>query len=383
MVNRVIHIAEDRIFIDSAIRQFEKVMPRKNVFYVFTDDGENKIKRIKNINEVIVNSPEVEIFSTIKSSDLVIFHSLVPRFYNLVINLPKEVKCVWLCFGFEVYNDKRLFPDKMLYDQITFGKYGQKRREFKTRFKEWSRPYYRLLKKKLPYSEYELKKLAMERIDYLGSSFKNEYEYIQKIIGYKKKFFPFWYYPLEEIINVNDLAVEADKTNILIGHSGVPYANHIDTFKKLENCNSYFKEIVAPLSYGDNHYIKEILEFGERLFGEKFSPLTSFLALDEYNSIIKKCKVVVFNNRRQQAVGNTIALIWMGAKVFLSKKNTFYHFLKEKGVNVYCYENDFNEQNIKNQLQTIEIDHNRNVLLGILSSSVLEEELKTVISTIN
>ena len=79
----------------------------------------------------------------------------------------------------------------------------------------------------------------------------------------------------------------------------------------------------------------------------------------------------IFNNKRQQAIGNTISLLWFGAKVYLSDKNPFYHFLKRKGVFVYCFETDLNENNILQLLSLDQINHNKKILFQELNQKYL------------
>ena len=100
------------------------------------------------------------------------------------------------------------------------------------------------------------------------------------------------------------------------------------------------------------------------------------MPLSEYNQILKKCGVAILNNFRQQAVGNTIALLWFGSKVFLSNKNPFYHYLKKIGVVIYCYEKDLNSEKDLELLSFDKIIENRKQLFKNLNTEFLLIELK-------
>ena len=64
------------------------------------------------------------------------------------------------------------------------------------------------------------------------------------------------------------------------------------------------------------------------------------MPLEKYNIIISQCSIVIMNHYRQQSVGNIVAMIWMGSRVYLDERNTFYHYLKRIGVVVFSIKND-------------------------------------------
>ena len=201
-------------------------------------------------------------------------------------------------------------------------------------------------------------------------------------IKQKKRFFDFWYYPLEQILDVTS-EISTEKKYIIIGNSGFKSGNHLDVFDKIKNYSLQDIEIVVPLNYGQPNYIQEIMAEGKKDFNETFKPLLDFMPLADYNTILESVGVAILNNKRQQAVGNTIALLWFGAKVFLSHKNPFYHYLKRIGVLVYCYETELTEKSISQFLSLEQIEHNRKMLFQELNKNHLAELLKNQIIKIN
>ncbi|HEU4790025.1 MAG TPA: TDP-N-acetylfucosamine:lipid II N-acetylfucosaminyltransferase [Flavobacterium sp.] len=317
----------------------------------------------------------------IRDNDLVVFHSLASPFYSFVLILPKKIKTVWMCFGFEVYNDARFFSENKLLDTITQKTFFSKPVTFKYRIREKVRPFYRIIKPNLPLSGFEIKKKVFNRIDFLGSSFKEEFSTIQKLIGEKKVFFSFWYYPLEQIISISEELI-IERPNILIGNSGFKTGNHLDVFHKLKTIKIVDKKLIVPLSYGNSEYIDLIINEGKTQFENIFDPLLDFISLEEYNKVIKHCGIAILNNRRQQAIGNTIALLWYGSKIFLSNQNPFYLYLKRIGIYVYCYETEFNSQSINELLTLDQINDNRLILKQHLSSKLMQSELEKQINSI-
>ena len=380
---QIVHICEDEKFINSAVEQFEYCFPRQNTFFVLPISSDEHFKHVKSQDFIHRTAADlISISSTLSNSTIVVLHSLSPRFYDFVLQLPKNIKIIWFCFGFEVYNDSNYFKSNILLDAVTRAKFPDVKRLKKDQFIEIARPYYRLVKPTLPLSSKEYKHKVMQRINYLGSSFEEEFKQVCKLVKLKKQFFYFWYYPLELIVDVQK-PIQYPKAKMIIGNSGFKSGNHLDVFDKIKNYSLTDIEIVVPLNYGETKYIQEILAEGEKYFNKAFKPLLDFMPLADYNTILESVGVAILNNKRQQAVGNTIALLWFGAKVFLSHKNPFYHYLKRIGVLVYCYETDLNEKSISQFLSLEQIEHNRKLLFQELNKNHLAELLKNQILKIN
>jgi hypothetical protein len=381
---KIIHICEDEKFINSAILQFEFCFPGCNTFHVVQSQIKPDFVHVKPQECVrpCTKQQLITIAETIEKSVIVVLHSLSVPFYDFVLELPKENPVVWFCFGFEVYNDKNYYKTQNLFDNITWAKFSDLEVSQKKRIKELIRPYYRLVNKRLPLSSQEYKRKVIKRIDFLGSSFKEEFDFVSKLIKEKKFFFDYWYYPIEQILNVSAPFNPLKKT-ILIGNSGTNTGNHLDVFDKIKKFNLIAEQIVVPLNYGDSSYIDIILNEGELNFSGKFLPLRKFISLQDYNTILEEVGVAIFNNRRQQAIGNTIALLWLGAKVFLSKQNSFYDFLKRTGIYIYCYETDLNEQSCNEFLSLEQVEHNKTILFSLLNQEKLAIELQNQIYRIN
>lgn len=381
---QIVHICEDEKFINSAVEQFEYCFPRQNTFFVLPVSTDENFKHVKSQDFIhrTAAADLISISSTLSNSTIVVLHSLSPRFYDFVLQLPKNIKIIWFCFGFEVYNDSNYFKSNILLDAVTRAKFPDVKKSKKDQFIEIARPYYRWIKPILPLSQREYKHKVMQRIDFLGSSFQEEFKQVCKLIKQKKKFFNFWYYPLEIIIDIQQPIIYP-KTNIIIGNSGFKSGNHLDVFDKIKNYSLKDIEIVVPLNYGEPKYIQEVLVEGKKDFNVAFKPLLDFMPLAEYNTILESVGVAILNNKRQQAVGNTIALLWFGAKVFLSHKNPFYHYLKRIGVLVYCYETELNEKSISQFLSLEQMEHNRIVLFQELNQANLADLLKEQILKVN
>lgn len=378
MTNPIIHIANDEKFINSANWQFENAFPNKNKFYIYFQNKNNNFIHVENKENVTKFSIDEDLdtfITSLQPNQIIVFHSLSDYFFSIVLRLPSFVKCIWFCFGYEVYNDKNLYNEYKLLDKITKQNFGVGDNSLKKQLKNKIRPFYRKFNKDVSYTHFETKMEVFKRMDYIACSFDEEYNSIKKIIKQEKKTFPFWYYPIEKIINIDD-KVQENRNDIIIGNSGFMSGNHLDVFDIIKNSNFNDRKIIVPLSYGNKDYIDVIIEKGKLMLGNNFQPLTTFLPLQEYNKSIKNCSHAIFSNHRQQAVGNTIALLWFGSKVFLSNKNPFYGYLKRIGVNVYSVQKDLLNKNAFDNLTAQQIETNRAILFKNLNTQLLLENIK-------
>jgi len=71
------------------------------------------------------------------------------------------------------------------------------------------------------------------------------------------------------------------------------------------------------------------------LYGDKFRPLERNLPLEEYQKFLDSVDVAIFNHDRQQALGNILALLHLGKKVFIKNDITTWDFLNKKGLTLY------------------------------------------------
>jgi hypothetical protein len=82
------------------------------------------------------------------------------------------------------------------------------------------------------------------------------------------------------------------------------------------------------------------------------------------------------NHYQQQAVGNIISAVYLGAKFFLNKENSAYLYLKGLGCHIYQITEDLNSYNDLQGLTDIEINHNRLLLQNDINQSKLIKNLK-------
>ncbi|MCC2675631.1 MAG: hypothetical protein K0R58_2578 [Ramlibacter sp.] len=123
--------------------------------------------------------------------------------------------------------------------------------------------------------------------------------------------------------------------NILLGNSATPAGNHLDVLERLCDILPPGRAVICPLSYGDARYGDAVEEAGRRLLGSRFIALRDYMDPAAYSEVIASCSIVLMNHVRQQALGNIILALSMGAHVFLHAKNPIQAAMRRLGVPVH------------------------------------------------
>ena len=141
----------------------------------------------------------------------------------------------------------------------------------------------------------------------------------------------------EEYIE-NYLKTEKKVCRITLGNSAAIENNHIEAFNLLKHLKNDNIEICSPLSYGNMNYREQVIEIGKQYFGKKFNPLTELMEKKEYIRYLSTCDIGIFNNNRQQGMGNILYLLRMGKKVYLRKDTAMYNSFIRRGFFIHNIE---------------------------------------------
>jgi len=101
------------------------------------------------------------------------------------------------------------------------------------------------------------------------------------------------------------------------------------------------------------------------------------MPIDDYISVLQSCSVVVMNHLRQQALGNIVIALYMGAKVFLDEHNPVYEFFTKQGA--FIFKLDQLEQEYLSKLSGEQVAHNREVLKNYWSRDVILNKTKKLV----
>lgn len=351
-----IHIFDDDKFIDTAIELFEKFSPKSYKYYVIVPDLKCKFQYVTSslVEPILLKtaSEREEFVNEIirQRYKVVYLHALNKRKRELIKILPEHVVAVWFIWGYDLYNAWPVLQEK-IYSRLTqsfLNKDKEWRNILKNRFKKslWS---YKLFlwfhKKNNPRFSPIYEKLApthkdyyeaVQRVDVVVPVVKAEMKILRRM-DIPAVYAPFSYVYLESLVKIDQ--PEHRGLNILVGNSGAPSNNHLEIFQMLSRINLNGRKIYVPMSYGGSDAYRDlIIKKGYELLGENFIPMVQFLTLDAYTQIISSCGTILFNQIRQQGVGNIVAMAYLGAQIFLNKKSPVYNEMREMGVQVFSIE---------------------------------------------
>lgn len=371
----VVHLARDEKFIDVAMRSFE-LNGCKNELYVY---GSHKCKYIRSEVHGRIR-PYDSIFGRLawklKHADLVVVHSLNEQWVNIVLKIPKRIPVLWLGIGGDYYS--YLYPrssDLLLEETLELINSNKKPKGIKDIIK--------ILVINIFIQKNFLR--AINRINYFSPILFNEYNVVKN--KFRLDAFPkqvVWQYGNLEDDLIKGYENECvDGNNILIGNSSSETNNHIDAFTLLEKVNLKGKVIISPLSYGDETYRDIVTSKAIELFGNNFEALIDFIPIEIYIEKIKSCGFVLMNHVRQQALGNIVIMLYLGAKVFLREENPIYKFLKGEGALIYSIQDlETDKSLLEQRLNSFDMKVNKEVIINNFSKSVVDSKTKKMLELI-
>ena len=371
MINdlRILHLAMDEKFIDQAYRIFEEVAPGANDIFLYSLGKPRYTKTPP--KRTFSRFVEFLGLSTVDLSayDLVVVHSLHPAWWKSILKVPRSVPVLWLGWGYDYYDlvgsgeSGLLLPDtKAVAQQHSAGGAS-----FLGRLKQF-----------LKRAVFGLTKEAViKRVDYFAPVLPAEYEMVRQAKTWKR-------FPSQLVWNYGNLEDDLIKgfegaivcgSNILVGNSASPTNNHLEAFSSLSQARlSAERKIIAPLSYGIADYRAMVIEAGLKSFADRFQPLIDFMPIEEYVSIISSCSHVVMNHVRQQALGNIVIMLYLGAKVFVREESPVYIFFKSQGTCIFSIQQMEQEPSLLNAgLLPEEIQRNRDIVISGWSRLVSQQ----------
>lgn len=326
---KISHLATDEKYIGHAHDIFEDVFPESNTFFIFGAEDWKYIPErggnYKGVRKKYI--PRGEFWKELKKSDVVVIHFLHIYFAWLVLLLPKKVSVVWVGWGGDYYG--RIFPfypaNILLAETQSF---------FGEASKGWE-PLRWALKKVHELIFWR----AIKNIKIFSPVLESEHKVLEAYYPNKRipNYVPWNYGELERNIISGVEGKRAEGRGVVIGNSAFPSNNHLEIFDVLAK-NNVDRPILLPLAYGDIKYKERIRLLAQSTFGDAVSIIDQFMPIEEYNSLLLHCDVMIVNARRQQALGNIIVALYVGVKVFVREESPVYAFFKSKGVTIFTVE---------------------------------------------
>lgn len=347
---KILHFVQDDKFTDCIIEEFEYIKDIAHSIYMIQarDRHDRPFKYIRNPEKIVNESPwNINKYLRENDIDVVILHNIYSLHYIHILQLPKQIKVVWLAWGKDVYctPEDRPFIKMNLYGQKTLAFVKNRRPSI-----------FKAIKNKV---NGHFLRSVLNRVDYFSGVLPQEYVMMKSSTYFKAKEVVFNYAKVSEDKNERYNDLRSDGVNILVGNSGDETNNHLDVFDYLIKLNISNRKIFVPLSYGGSpEYIRKVKEIGFAQWGYNFIPIEKFLSEQEYSKIINSCGFRIFGHERQQALGNIGMGIRSGCKVFLSDSSVAYEYYKNIGVKVFSIQKELTEIELSAFLPENLYDHN-------------------------
>lgn len=349
----ILHLVHDEKIINRTIDVFNSVYPGKNIFVVFTNTELKLVNKADNVFRLTeFNLSDFQFTSVV----IHFLNSKKIRFISEFID--KKIPVYWIIWGADLYND--------ILSQRGFEMFDKTSSYFRAlripTFKKW----HRFIKNKNRASLYI--NFIKHRVQYLVTDTTEiDYDLLMAYVP-KLKRIPwkdFFYYPIDVIMG-NELADKwVEGTNIQIGNSASLTNNHEYVMRFLSKLNVGDRNIYVPLSYaGKDENTACVIRTGMQLFGDNFKPLTKFLALNEYTKLMTSFSVALYGNWRQEAIGNIIISLYLGAKVFLPRQSPVAQWAQKHKLIVFELEK-IDQNNLDTCLEKWEQEHNRKILIEL------------------
>lgn len=180
------------------------------------------------------------------------------------------------------------------------------------------------------------RKRVIKKIAVIASLTDGDYSLAQQWYGVNTKHIRLDYYNesvtqiLNKILDRKEETIEST-INIMVGNSATETNNHIEVFEVIKKYINHDICVYVPLSYGDMTYAGKVEEIGRELLGDKFVPIKNYMGQEEYYSLLNRMDIAIFNNDRQQAIGNIMALALLGKKIYLKDDTSMWNEWVVKG----------------------------------------------------
>lgn len=158
--------------------------------------------------------------------------------------------------------------------------------------------------------------------------------FVAPMPGYPGKSIDFEKYRANNWQTMND-DKQQRSLRIIVGNSATETNRHIEVFELLSRFQDNVYEVFCPLSYGDERYRDNVIEIGKQMLGNQFHPILDYMDKEDYVEFISKMDVGIFNNDRQQAMGNINMLLNMGKKVYLQVGTSMWNNYIQRGYRVF------------------------------------------------
>jgi len=319
-IKKIVHVMIDEKFNDMAIRQFEEAKAGIHEYWIIAAQltlTRSTIARQCSIDDLLVQFSRPDIAG-------IVFHGLPLNHYRLLRYIPDNVRVAWIGYGYDYYSllNHENESSRILAKSKTLQAPSHKRHA-----KRLLRPILNRIRSFKNDSSIS----DLQRVDYFSPVLDIEYDMVLRHLPLRAKYVTWNYGTAEDDLSQPNMG-SVNGSNILAGNSASATNNDVELFELIrDQVDLTERKVIVPLSYGDPYYRDQVIRKGEKLLGEAFLPLTTFMPMEEYSKTIQACGFVMMNHLRQQALGNICMAMLMGAKIYLNEGNPLSSWFKSHG----------------------------------------------------
>lgn len=187
-----------------------------------------------------------------------------------------------------------------------------------------------------------MRKKIIEKVKYLSTVTEGDYDFLEKHYRLNCKHFNISYPVIASNVDLyKSIQKSVDKretVNILVGNSATKTNQHMEALDLISKYKNENIRIYLPLNYGPKdfeQYAHEVINYSKSIFGTKVIPITEIMLGDDYLKFLNTIDIGVFNNNRQQAMGNISQLLMLGKKVFIREDTNMWKHFHDLDCRVY------------------------------------------------
>jgi dTDP-N-acetylfucosamine:lipid II N-acetylfucosaminyltransferase len=323
-------IQSDRKFVRPIRSLFEAAAPGRHRYIVVGDLAEGLTLPVGTL--CLSDSAALsQVLHSESDWEGVVVHGLPFEIADTLLSaIPQAYSIAWYVWGFEAYESWPRLSSQLLMPETR----RVSRRLAGPAWKRWVTGSPWLARRR----ERTISRVA-SRYDYCVAPFHEEHDlFIETGILRSTKFHWGSYGSLKDYVDVHE-GIGAGE-DIQLGNSASLTNNHLDALPWLCGSAAGSRQVVVPLTYGDRRYRDVVVAAGRECLGSRFSPLVDFVEREDYVRMLHACGHVVMNHHRQQAVGNILASLWRGARLYMND-TTVCRALKRQGFEVKMIEEVF------------------------------------------
>lgn len=361
-----LHVFTDTLGVYSgyASERIHRLNPKNNVIINLADHVNKPNEKI----QIIGKSKDAwEHFLSGKKFDKIIFHPytyLCSIFLAQYLKKNQKPEIHWCCWSAELYTQNNFYIRLL---EPFSAKFYREQKGVVQKVKD--------LIKKFTLNKWRSVRLHRSylQIDYFHALQRGDYDFLISLSSCAShiKYERFNYLSIEEVFPGKHSTMYSTGDIIQVGHSSGIGGNHFEILSLLHEMN-ISQTIKLPMAYGDERYKKRLMD-AIKNYHLNIDVEEQKVSTDVYYNNLCKVGYAIFNVKVQQGLGNLIALMWLGVKVFLREESSVYQDFARRGFHIYSTNELFSQRNVGPKLNREEVEHNRQLLFSLLSTARVDQ----------